>query len=995
MRYRQQFASIPVINSDWVVNIDAQGQLLNAGGFLFTGPVGVAAPTVATAPRALEAAVRRINPSLVSSYLAASQDLDPKTRTIRFSRGGMGQEIEGRPVWFAVNGKLRPAWSFAVLGEDGVTFYDAVVDNESNDVLARFPLTLNFQSKPPAKGLVFLGSSPQPPQTPGKVDTTVRPIVERNAVSFDGDPVASPQGWVENIETIGNNTRTGANPLGTRVNRDVIPAVAPDRNFSFPLQLGPDAPSLTAYRDAIATNLFYWINFSHDAFYKLGFDEAAGNYQTNNFFRGGVEGDPMFAYVQFGSANFGAPAQIMNAFYSSPRFGEDGSPGELAMFLGSSDNFDVFTDSSLDTEVIVHEYTHGVSTRLVRQLRTMQGRAMGEGWSDFFALELTLPEGCDPDGLYPAGEYFTQAFGTGIRTRPYSTNLDINPLTYAAYGNVINFPEIHADGEIWVTALLDMRSNLIRQFGEREGRRRTRLLVIDGMKLSIPAPSYVDMRDAILLADRVDFRGASQQQIWAAFAKRGMGATAHSDNSDTPNVLASTQLPSNEGSIAFYETSYAANDFLRIVLHDANNKDATARVEFTSSSGDAETVELRREGEVFFGGIFTTTGNTLVNRGTLTVIPGDFISAYYTDQDTGSGAKLIQHTVPVNPSYSFGVGSGSTPIPAAQETAIFPNFATPTGNLTSIRTLPFSFPFFGKSYRSIWIFSDGLVAFQAPDSVLSACKDASSLKTFAGIAAMWTDLNVGGRAQSNENVYVTSGPKFYRIRWAAETAPRFAPPLGPTPDPVNFSLTLFEDGRIEMQYGSGNKNIVANDATARALGCSMTGPTVGIANGRDTYYLLSSLHNQRVNLENAPTLFIEPPFNNYSFPVAELESPAEGGTVRGVLNVKGFAYDPEQYLSDVYLLVDGVSRGPITVNTPRPEICTGDRAHAPECPLIGFNRNDALTSLGLQPGTHTVQLRVVNERGGFRDFPATPRSFTVAAGDSDSPIAGAVENPAV
>src|SRR5262249_30213426 len=40
-------------------------------------------------------------------------------------------------------------------------------------------------------------------------------------------------------------------------------------------------------------------------------------------------------------------------------------------------------------------------------------------------------------------------------------------------------------------------------------------------------------RDAILLADQVDNAGANVNEIWRAFAKRGMGVSARSPNSNT------------------------------------------------------------------------------------------------------------------------------------------------------------------------------------------------------------------------------------------------------------------------------------------------------------------------------------------------------------------------------------------------------------------------------------------------------------------------------
>lgn len=93
-----------------------------------------------------------------------------------------------------------------------------------------------------------------------------------------------------------------------------------------------------------------------------------------------------------------------------------------------------FTDGSLDAEVVFHEYTHGVSSRLARELYyTFQGGSMGEALSDFFALEFLTPDGAPPDGFYSFADWllFTPDRNGGARSRPYSTNIEINPLTYA------------------------------------------------------------------------------------------------------------------------------------------------------------------------------------------------------------------------------------------------------------------------------------------------------------------------------------------------------------------------------------------------------------------------------------------------------------------------------------------------------------------------------------------------------------------------------------
>src|SRR5207253_10294109 len=100
------------------------------------------------------------------------------------------------------------------------------------------------------------------------------------------------------------------------------------------------APS--TYRDAAVTQLFYWCNFMHDKLYELGFTEAAGNFQVNNFGRGGAGNDPVQADAQDGSGTD-------NANFSTP---SDGSSGRMQMYIF---DFPVPNrDACLDAELILH-----------------------------------------------------------------------------------------------------------------------------------------------------------------------------------------------------------------------------------------------------------------------------------------------------------------------------------------------------------------------------------------------------------------------------------------------------------------------------------------------------------------------------------------------------------------------------------------------------------------------------------------------------------------
>ena len=217
----------------------------------------------------------------------------------------------------------------------------------------------------------------------------------------------------------------------------------------------------------------------------------------------------------------------------------------------------IVLDGDMDNGVICHEYGHGVSNRLTGGPANASclGHAEqgGEGWSDYQALMMTtnwataqLTDGNNarPIGNYVIGEATN---GTGIRRYPYSTNLGIDPLTYA---NMASNTEVHAIGEIWCAALWDMTWNIIQQQGKIEtnlynsagngGNAIALQLVLEGMKLQPCTPGFLDARNAILAADSILYGYKHKCAIWNAFAGRGMGVSASqgSVNSATDQVAA-------------------------------------------------------------------------------------------------------------------------------------------------------------------------------------------------------------------------------------------------------------------------------------------------------------------------------------------------------------------------------------------------------------------------------------------------------------------------
>ena len=970
IQYRQQFQGIDVYNSAWVINIDRNGQVLNAGGDLFAAPTA-SLPEAASSISAARTAVGAVNRELGKRYAPfVSQQAPRGKNTVRFAQGALPEDPEARRTWFAVRGSLQPVWLFYITDADGMSRYAVIVDRLGKKVMAKRAITF-FASEP--HGMVFEREGPQPNPKPGTLLTQAPAIVNRTDQSFAGDSTASPNGWVVNNQTAGNNAIAGENLRGVYPFREVQPTRAIDGNFNFPLQLGTG--STVPFADAVNSNLFYWVNRAHDWFYNAGFTEAAGNFQTSNFGKGGAEGDAIYAFSHFG-AQSSPSAQRQNSFYTS--FDDlDGSESWIAMFISDSGRGGIFTDGALDSFVVLHEYTHGVSSRLLpRGYDSFQVSAMGEAWSDFFGLEFLLPEDAPPDGTYAVGEYFDQSWTQGdIRTRPYSTKMAVNPLTFANLGNVLSFQEVHADGEIWMEALLEARANLIGQFGDKEGRRRIRMLVLDGMKLAPPRSTMLDMRDAILLADRVDFNGDSQQQLWTAFAKRGFGALAYSGTPDTSYVLPSFAMPSDKGQIAFADKQVTANDLARIIVQDSNYSGNALRVQAVSTSGDIETLSLRKQGSVYLGSIPTSGLRVRRENGTLNLAPGDYASVFYTDYNAPGGVTQVYAAIPAPAEYYADISDEPFQFNGEQPLTL--------KNGTSQRIdLPFEFPFFGDRYRSVVVHDSGLLSFGSTLLLdeLTACTDTIALTQVPSVAPLWVNMTVDGFGQDNEGIFLSSNAdQSMTIRWAGETFSSFA---GAPGSPVNFAATLYYDGRILFQYGDGNTELAS---AYTSPGCS-PGPAVGISPGRDVYWFDTSLPDYGSFFT---AVKLDPPFGTNSIPVAVIDSPKAGDTVKDVLTVSGVAYDSRSPVAEVEIFADNVKLAVTAPSSPRPDFCSEQEVSG--CPYIGFSSTVNLA--GLTPGDHTLRVRVVNSRAGLADFPQQPLTFHVEAGQSGLPF-GKIESPA-
>ena len=148
--------------------------------------------------------------------------------------------------------------------------------------------------------------------------------------------LASPYGWHDTNGATGNEyTTTRGNNVYAQDDNDGNDGTGLTANggasllFDFPYNGTTDQPS--TYLNAATTNLFYMNNIIHDVWYQYGFNEVNGNFQQNNYSRGGTSGafgDAVYADAQDGGAL--SPQNLNNANFSTPI---DGSRPRMQMFL--------------------------------------------------------------------------------------------------------------------------------------------------------------------------------------------------------------------------------------------------------------------------------------------------------------------------------------------------------------------------------------------------------------------------------------------------------------------------------------------------------------------------------------------------------------------------------------------------------------------------------------------------------------------------------------
>ena len=419
--------------------------------------------------------------------------------------GPFGDAIQANLIWFYLSeNDLRLAWEVTVTMPNYEGQYRTIVDAETGEVLycrqlGRFVV---------ARGNVYrvYGSD-------GRQMTNFPRSLEDYDVPPRDPPLPDgfPDHWVEADAAVGNSVRAHLEIVGPTIQGTLQDGV---------LIFDPVDPTGDEQK---VLNIFYYNCYMHNYFYLLGFREADGNFQRNNFGRGGISGDLVDARAHPGPVNGTANMLTLS----------EGKSPIMNMGLVARTG----RHTAFDSDVVFHEFTHGVANRLVggpldeSSLDAPQSSGFNEGNSDYIA--------CTINNTTVVGAWVVDNRG-GIRGFPYDSNF---PDNFGDLGKG-RYTEEHNIGEIWCATVMEMNRNIGSELGAQ--------LVVDALKLSPTNPSFLEMRDSILAAlDAMLASGkldsaehtTARSGIWEAFAKFGMGPGAKSNGSSLQGIVADFNTP--------------------------------------------------------------------------------------------------------------------------------------------------------------------------------------------------------------------------------------------------------------------------------------------------------------------------------------------------------------------------------------------------------------------------------------------------------------------
>jgi extracellular elastinolytic metalloproteinase len=539
LRYGQSFHGIPTFDNGVRVALDRAGRVLGVTGSPQAG-LSVASTTpelgAAAAMRALQRSVSTTRAMRVSSGPSGAR------RTTRFATGE-----QARLTLFGARSGPRLAWRVDFRAGSS-EHYDGIVDARTGRLLYRANRVKGYS----ARVFDYYAGAPQggdPTRLQNLSDQTPLPWLPTTATNLTGpyshawsdvndDNVANPS---EEVTPTGGDFQFSFVPF----NDNGPPRCTPTHLCSWD-PVG-DRSSWQTNREQTTTEAFFLVSKYHDHLARspIGFNAASGAFQTT---------DPVLTQSLDGAdtAGDGGPDDdhTDNANMDTPP--GDQSPTMQLFLFEYSDALPFFDYNGDDAATVWHEYTHGLSNRLITDedgvgaLNSAHAGAMGEAWSDWYAEDLLVRDGFETDDPDLSGEIDLGEPSDAVRHETRSEAIDCpagvgasdpdsacpggaatgpGGYTLGDFGNIAGGPEVHADGEIWVQTLWDLRTQLVdaNDGDDHAGSDEAEALVTMGMRLAPPEPSMLDMRNAILQADTALNGGARRDLVWSVFAHRGMG----------------------------------------------------------------------------------------------------------------------------------------------------------------------------------------------------------------------------------------------------------------------------------------------------------------------------------------------------------------------------------------------------------------------------------------------------------------------------------------
>ncbi|MFK4083025.1 M36 family metallopeptidase [Kribbella sp. NPDC020789] len=527
--WSQVVDGIEVFGNGLKANVTKNGQLISVMGSPVSGLTSQAqarsaAPSV-SAGKARETAAKDIDGTAAAATAKATGN------AVTWSNGDKAEQ-----VWFHTADGLRKAWSTYV-NAGGTKVYTHVIDAQTGGLLYRRDLS----SASNGDALVQDNYPGAPKGGTQRVENLIyNKWLPKNAKTLlEGTSVAA---WADlnddNQPNAGETVKVPGTKTGGEYKLVPFQSSSSFCSAAFICTWDPAKPdSWKTNMNQDVTNGFYLASNFHDWLAKppISFTPAAGSFDA-------AGGDPVLLNALDGAAtaaNGGPDANhVDNANMNTP---PDGTPPTMQMYLfhapGETDEQSGYVPSSSanDASILYHEYTHGLSNRLVvdatgnSTLNSIQAGSMGEAWSDFYAMDYLVSHGLEKDTTAPGEIRVAKyvAHNGPFRTQPIDCRVKaVSPncvqpdgskggYTYGDFPTIGGTPEVHASGEVWAQSLWDLR--------ERFGRAYAMSIITRAMELSPADPTMLDMRNAIVQADLVASGGKNAGIIWQVFANRGMG----------------------------------------------------------------------------------------------------------------------------------------------------------------------------------------------------------------------------------------------------------------------------------------------------------------------------------------------------------------------------------------------------------------------------------------------------------------------------------------